>query len=199
MNFEEFKNTYFDGNEDRALAHLAYESYNNDYVLTGSKSALEEIVHPLEGRLSNKFMILFRIVIKMNPGIMTQNYAPVLDAIGGTDSSWKYDEEFIKKGNPFGKEIKKYLLISLIGVAILLFVALLMGMAGIKESLMKYVGYAFVIFGTYIAFPLYRSIDNYFEFKKTEKNLKNSKKELTLDEHLDEVLEIAYKKKKFRK
>lgn len=43
MNFEEFKNQYFNGDEDRALAHCAYESYYQDYVLTGNQENLQKL------------------------------------------------------------------------------------------------------------------------------------------------------------
>lgn len=34
MDFIEFKNTYFDGNEETAFEQLAKESYNREYTYT---------------------------------------------------------------------------------------------------------------------------------------------------------------------
>ncbi len=198
MNFEEFKNHYFNGDEDRALAHCAYESYHNKYILTGSRDALHEIVNPLTGEQSKKFYRFFKIEIKMKPGIMTQAYAPVLDALNGGDSSWKYNEEFIKKSNPFGKKVKTNLLISVIGVLLITLLLTLVNIMGMESTYpVNYISYLYLVFGVYMAFPLCKSIDDYFEFNRIKKNIKeNNEKEKTLDEHLDEVLAIANKKKR---
>ena len=67
MEFLEFKNKFFDGDEEKALAQLAYESYSEDYELTGNVTSLQETLNTMDRKTANKYMYFLREELRKDP------------------------------------------------------------------------------------------------------------------------------------
>jgi len=183
MNFIEFKDTFFDGDEEKAMVRLAYESYNEDYELTGSRKELKSILDSMETKTADRYIDFLKEEMVKNPS-KVENIIRIdhlLRKIGMNEA-----EVVATEKNPFVKRFWLCILTILAG----LFVMTLLLLAKRIFDFENHIYNSVVSYGTTIFIGM-RSINaasaliNMFNFNKAKKYiLENS--ELT---DVDDVLE----------
>ena len=181
MDFKTFTAQNFNGDEEKAHQHLANESYYGDYSLTGSREDLQIILDTMTKEEANVFMRHFKQAVKKDSSKFRKDMAPLMDILRGSDSSWQLDENFILQGNPFGKQIKKYLLLSLLGIVVFGVLLLLNKYFNGPEGVFYVVGMLCLCFASVMAAKLTSAITNYNIFKNAEKVLQKPKADSKVD------------------
>lgn len=183
MTYKEFCAQHFNNNEEEAIRHLVQASYYKDYSITENRENLQAILDTMTRDETKAFMKELKIAVKANPKPMQKAYAPLFDAISGTDTSWKYNENFIKRGNPFGKEIKKYSIISLVGIGVLAILYFALGnVTALKGT--NIFPIVCLVFFSLMSGTLVSAARNYFIFKKAEKELLQSEQTENINEQV---------------
>ena len=171
MNFEEFKNKCFDGDEEKALECLAQEAYACIYNKTVNEDTATNIVDSLDQKQKQKFIIRLATEAKANPEKINKclNRAYTIAKM-----NLMYEEVCDAETNPFKCKIRKTLLKALIGivaVALFMWITVAMDMDDLPEA----GPYILSVFGSYIAIELTANITNYFRFKKIKKDIDSDK------------------------
>ena len=181
MDFKTFTAQNFNGDEEKAHQHLVTESYYGDYSLTGSREDLQIILDTMTKEEAKVFMRHFKQAVKKDSSKFRKDAAPFMDVLRGSDSSWQFDENFILQGNPFGTQIKKYLLLSLLGIVVLGVLLLLNKYFNGPEAVFYVVSMLCLCFASVMAGKLTSAITHYNIFKNAEKALQKSKADPKVD------------------
>ena len=173
MDFQTFTQQHFAGDAEKATRHLVRESYYHDCSLTGSREDLQAVLDSMTKEEAKVYMRFFKEAVKHDRDQARKDSAPLLDIMRGTDTSWQFDEEYIRKGNPFGKALRKSLVLSAIGIGVLIVLYFVCEHFGLIEGSSWFAGVCAVC-GAAMAGRILSAASQYRIFKKAEKKLQKS-------------------------
>lgn len=163
--FEEFKDTYFNGDEKAALRQLAYEGYNMDLKYTKTGDTIQKILDSLNDKQVDLYMKYFYKENEKNP----ERFNKFLNLSNNlTQLNLDYEEIEKSKVNPFKAKIAKTLLKLLISGASIV------GLAALSNGNDTIIGVAKPIasfLSAYFSGELGLNILNYFRYKSAKKQI----------------------------
>lgn len=187
MDFLEFKNKFFDGNEEKALAQLAYESYSEDYELTGNVTSLQETLNTMDRKTANKYMDFLREEIRKDPKKFDKSYkfAQLLHKINMNE------EDVIKtEKNPFVKKLWVSVAIIIAGIFAMALLLAIKRIANFESKLFEsLVSYGMTIFIGVRSINTAGILMNVFNFRKAKKYIKENFESFANSTSIDEKTE----------
>ena len=170
MNFEDYKNKYFDGDEDKAIHQLAYEQYNNKFTYYLNKKEACRVFDTLTEKQKDRHVDFLAEETNKNPAnfLLGLQKASVL-----INSGLTYEEIKETNTNPFKLKIGKTILKAFAGIAVIV-IFMLITVSMDMDRLAEIGPYIIGVFGSYIAIELTSNITNYFRFKKAKKDIESN-------------------------
>lgn len=174
MDFMEFKNTYFDGNEESAFEQLAKESYNREYTYTKTHSNLKAILDTMSSETASRYMKVYGKEIEKNPKYFAETIKIAFDCATIKMSAEEVNET---DKNPFSKKLLFNLILSISEILLFFAIALILEKFNLVKSIL-FLPTAILLFHSVYEFSMiFINLRKFFSFRKIKKHLEKYKKE----------------------
>jgi len=170
-NFEDFKNEYFNGDEDKAIRQLAYEGYSYNLEFTKTKDNIKKILDSMDEAAANKYMDYLYEETEKNPERYNQ-YASL--ATNLVNLNMTYDEVKNAEINPFKAKLLKSTLKLLIGGSSLLAISIIASNLGGSDTISSFLSYLNAGVIAYTSAEIGANLINYSNFKQAKKQVENN-------------------------
>ena len=167
MDFTEFKNTHFDGDEDKALECLAHEGYVKQFNITGDGRNLQSILDTMDEDTADKYMEFLDAEIDKNPKIFEGIFKKAKKA---ASLGMTYEEILKSQKNPYVKKLFMNLIILIFGsFVILVLSSMISGTALGKSGIGTLIACFAALFIAVYFFKTVQMLLNILKFNKVKK------------------------------
>ncbi len=166
MNFDEFNDTYFEGNADAAFAQLAKESYNHNYTYTKTHKNLKIILDSMSSETASKYMKFMGREIEKNP----EFFSKTID-MGMMCAALRMDSDEIEKmdENPFYKKLLFDIIVGPSEILVFFVIALILEQFGLINYVTMAIISCLIFHGIFLICKSIIDLRNMLYFRKVKK------------------------------
>ena len=165
MNFIEFKNTYFDGNEETAFEQLAKESYNREYTYTKTHNNLKIILDSMSSETASRYMKVYGKEIAKNPKYFEDTIEIAFEEVQAMEK------------NPFSKKLLFNLILCISEILLFFAIALILEKFNLVKSILLLPTAILLFHSVYEFSMIFINLRRFFCFRKIKRFLEKYKKE----------------------
>lgn len=174
MDFIEFKNTYFDGNEETAFEQLAKESYNREYTYTKTHNNLKIILDSMSSETASRYMKVYGKEIAKNPKYFEDTIEIAFDCATIKMST---EEVQAMDKNPFSKKLLFNLILCISEILLFFAIALILEKFNLVKSILLLPTAILLFHSMYEFSMIFINLRRFFCFRKIKRFLEKYKKE----------------------